>query len=83
MLHNLIAASLNEPHTSGKNGASVAFVKIYVEIQINGMNVMCSQKLTFKIWISYKCFRMCVHHANDYQSSFLMLHIRLVRMFIT
>ena len=50
MLHNLIGATLSEPHTSGKNGASVAFVKIYVEIQINGMSVMRSLKFTFKNW---------------------------------
>ena len=26
---------------------------------------------------------MCVHHAKNYQSSLLTLHIRLVRMFMT
>ena len=40
VLHNLIGTSLSEPHTSGKNGVSIAFVKIYVEIQINGASVM-------------------------------------------
>ena len=50
VLRKLIGATLSEPHTSGKNGASVAFVKTYVEIQINGTSVMCSQKFTFKNW---------------------------------
>ena len=63
---------------------NVAFAKIYVEIQINGASVMCSQKFTFKNRvITYKCFQMCVHHANDYQSSPLLLHIRLVLTFTT
>ena len=48
VLHNLIGATLSEPHTNGKNGASIVFVKIYVEIQINGTSVMHSQKFTFK-----------------------------------
>ena len=76
--------SLSEPHTSMKNGTSVAFVKIYVEIQINGITVMRSQKFTFKNQvITYKCFWMSVHHTKNYQSSLLTLHIRLVCMFIT
>ena len=48
VLHNLIGASLSEPHTSGKNGMSVVFVKIYVEMQINGMSAMRSQMFMFK-----------------------------------
>ena len=80
----IIGASLSKPHTSGKNGTGVAFAKICIKIQINGTSVMCSQKFTFKNQvITYKCFRMCVHHANDCQSSLLTLHIRLVRVFIT
>ena len=51
MLHNLIGATLSEPHTSGKNGVRVVLVKIYLEIQINGTSVMCSQKFTFKNWV--------------------------------
>ena len=51
MLHNLIGATLSEPHTSGKNGASVVLVKIYVEIQNYGTSIMCSQKFTFKNWV--------------------------------
>ena len=82
--NRFIGASLSEPHTSGKNGMSIAFVRIYMEIQINGTNVMHSQKFTFKIQvIIYKCFQMCVHHTNICQSSLLTLHIRLVRAFIT
>ena len=42
LLSNVIGASLNEPQTSGKNGTSVAFAKIYVEIWINGTSIMCS-----------------------------------------
>ena len=72
VLHNLIGVTLSEPHTSGKNGVSVVFVKIYVEIQINGMSVICSQKFTFKNWVvTYKCFQVCVHHANNHHSSLL------------
>ena len=50
MFHNIyiIEASLSKPHTSGKNGTNVAFIKIYVEILINGMSVMRSQNFTFK-----------------------------------
>ena len=33
--------------------------------------------------ITYKCFQMCVHYTNYYQSSLLTLHIRLVHAFIT
>ena len=82
--NRFIGVTLSEPHTNGKNGMSIAFVRIYMEIRINGTNVMHSQKFTFKSQvIIYKCFRMCVHHTNDYQSSLLTLHIRLVRVFIT
>ena len=71
------------PH-SGKNGTSVAFAKIYVEIRNNGTSVMHSQKFTFKNQMTtYKSFRMCVHHANSSQSSLLVLHIRPVCVFIT
>ena len=80
----LVGVSLSKPHTSRKNGASIAFAKIYMEIQINGTNIMRSQNFMFKNWlITYKCFQMCVHHTSDNQSSFLKLHIRLVRTFIT
>ena len=48
VLHNLIGVTVSKPHTSGKNGVNVAFVKMYVEIQIDGMSVMCSQKFTIK-----------------------------------
>ena len=58
--------SLSKPHTSSRNGMSVAFTKIYVEIRINGTSVMRSKKFTFKHWvIPYKCFRVCVHHVNN------------------
>ena len=40
----VIGATLSEPHTSGKHGTSVAFTKIYMEIWINGTNIMYSQK---------------------------------------
>ena len=64
-----IGVSLSKPLTSGKNRMSVVFTKIYMEIRINGTSVMHSQKLTFKNWvITYKCFQMCVHYANSYQS---------------
>ena len=39
-----IGVSLSKPHTSGKNGISVTFAKVYVEIRINGTSVMRSQK---------------------------------------
>ena len=39
-----IRVSLSKPHTSGKNGMSVTFAKVYVEIRINGMSVMHLQK---------------------------------------
>ena len=47
----LIGASLSEPHTSGKNGMSITFTIIYVEIRISGMSIMHSQKFTFKNWV--------------------------------
>ena len=82
--NKVIGVSLSEAHTSGKSEMSNVFAKIYVEIQINDMSVMCSQKFTFKKWvITYKCFQMCVHQSNDYQSSLMTLHIRLVCTFIT
>ena len=84
LICDIIGASLNKPHTSWKNGMSISFTKINVNIWINGMSVMRSRKFTFKNWtITYKCFQMCVHHTNNYQSSLLTLHIRLVRVFIT
>ena len=43
----IIEMSLSEPHTSDKNGASVMFGKIYMEMWING-SIMCSQKFMFK-----------------------------------
>ena len=54
---------------------SVTFTKINVETQINGMNFMRSQKFMFKNWvITKKCSQMCVHHADNYQSSLLTLN---------
>ena len=68
----IIRASLSKPQTSKKNGTSVAFTKIYVEIQINGTTIMRAQKFKFiNQVITYKCFRLCVHHTNGYQSSLL------------
>ena len=78
----MIGVSLSEPHTSGKNGMSVMFTEVYVKIQINGRSIMCSQKFKNRV-ITYKCFQICVYHAKNYQSSLLMLHIRLVHVFIT
>ena len=84
LLSNVIGVSLNEFHTSGKNGTNIAFTKIYAEIWINGTSIMCSQRFTFKSRvITDKCFRLCVHHANDHQSSLLTFHVRLVHAFIT
>ena len=84
LICDIIGASLNKPHTSWKNGTSISFTKIYMKIRINGMSVIRSQKFTFKNWtITYKCFQMCVHHTNDYQSSLLTPLIRLVCVFIT
>ena len=75
--------SQSEPHTSGKNSTSVAFVKIYVEIWINGTDVRHSQRFkSNNLLITYKCFWMCFGYANNYHSSLLTLHIRLVSMFI-
>ena len=76
--------SLSKPHTSWKNGTSITLTKIYMEIQINSTSIMHSQKFMSKNQvITYKCFRMCVYHTKNYQSSLLMLHIRLACMFIT
>ena len=84
LLSNVIGESSNEPHTSRKNGTSIVFAKIYVKIQINGTSIMRSRKFTFKNRvITCKCFRVCVHHTNNYESSLLTLHIRLVHAFIT
>ena len=44
-----IGVSLSKPHTSGRNGMSIAFAKIYVEIRINGTSVMRSQKFIWKL----------------------------------
>ena len=75
--------SLSESHTSRKNGTSIMFAKIYVEIQINGVSVKRSQKFTFKNWMMpSKWFRMCVHHVDYFKGSLLMLHIKPVYMFI-
>ena len=53
-------------------------------IWINGMSIISLQKFTLNVWvITYKCFHMCVHHTNNYQSSLLTLHKRLVCVFIT
>ena len=79
-MKSIIGASLSEPHTSWKNGTSVVFISIYVEIWINGTSVMHLWKFTFKNREIY--FQMCVHHANAYQSSLLAFHLRLVRAFI-
>ena len=39
---------MSNPHTSENNSISVTFLKIYVEIWINDMSFMHSQKFTFK-----------------------------------
>ena len=49
MTNLIIGASLSEPHTSRRDGISVVFTKIYVEIWINGTSIMRSQKLHLKI----------------------------------
>ena len=73
---------LSKPHTSGRNGTSVTFTKIYVETRINGMSVMRSQKFTFKNWlITNKCSQMCIHHADNYQSSLLTLNKACTRVY--
>ena len=41
--------SLSEPLTIRNNGTCIAFTKIYMEIWIIGISIMCSQKCTFKI----------------------------------
>ena len=51
MLFIVIVMSLSEPHTSGKNGMSITFTRIYVEIWINGTSFMWSQKCMFKNWV--------------------------------
>ena len=40
--------SLSEPHTSDKNGTSVVFIKIYMEMWINDVSIMHSQTFMFK-----------------------------------
>ena len=50
-----------QAHTNGKNGAIVAFTNIYVEIRIINMNVIHSQKFTFKTQlITYTNASRCV-----------------------
>ena len=39
---------MSKSHTSENNSISVAFLKIYVEIWINDMSFMHSQKFTFE-----------------------------------
>ena len=39
---------MSKHHTSENNSISVAFLKIFVEIWINDMSFMHSQKFTFK-----------------------------------
>ena len=74
----VIGVSINKPHTSRRNGMSVAFTKIYMGIQITGTSVMYSQKYALKnqvkSMITYKCFRMCLHHEKNYKRSLLTLH---------
>ena len=43
-----IETSLSKPHTSDTDGTSVAFTIIYIEIWVNGTNVMCPQKYVFE-----------------------------------
>ena len=79
----VVTGSTQSAHTSGKNGTSVTFVRIYMEIWIHGTDVRHSQNFKSKnLLITYKCFWMCFHYANNYHSSLLTLHIRLVSMFI-
>ena len=40
----IVGMGLSKPHISDMHGMSVVFTNIYVEIWINGMNVMHSQK---------------------------------------
>ena len=61
---------------------SIAFTTIHLEMQINSMSIM-HKGLPLEVIDNYKCFWMCVYHTNNYQSSLLTLHIRLVRMLIT
>ena len=60
--------SLSEPHTSRRNGMSATFTKS-VKVRINGMSVCIHTSLHKNEVIPYKCFRVCVHHVNNYQSS--------------
>ena len=72
---------VSEPHTSRKNGTSVIFMKIYrLMIQASCIH----NSLFLKNYVdNLQCFLMCVHYANNYQSSLLTLHVKLVRMFMT
>ena len=48
-------------------GASLTLVRTMVQVSCvyNSLHIN-------KSWvITYKCFRMCVHYANNYQSSFV------------
>ena len=59
--------NFGKPHISGKNSTSV----------MHSQNSMYVNQV-----ITYKCFKMCVHHANNYMSSLLTILIRLVHMLI-
>ena len=48
MFSKTLLAEPEQAHTSVKNGMSITFAKIYVEIRINGTSVMRSQKFKFK-----------------------------------
>ena len=66
-MYVLYISNLCNLHTSLKNGISITFPKLYVEMHINGISIMHSQTFTFKNQvITYKCFWVCVHHVNDY-----------------
>ena len=51
VLHNLIGTCLSEPYTSGNNGVSIAFLKIYVEIQNYGTELWYEHHVFTKVYV--------------------------------
>ena len=68
------------PDTSESSGTSVTFTKIYEVIWINGH--VC-KRLPLKTDKTRLLTNASGHYTKNYNVSLQVLHIRLVRMFIT
>ena len=77
----VIWTSLSKPYTSSElSGTSVTFTKIYKVIRINGR--VC-KRLRLKTDKTRLLTNASSHYTKNYNVSVQVLHIRLVRMFIT